>query len=247
MDLRTAKSLSPREYHARRAASRGAEREALRQSRLQQARNAIRRLAPDFPAVRRVFLFGSLLCPGRFHAGSDIDVAVECDDLESETPFARALQRELGTFIDLRPLHGAVAEAVRDGGRRSMDEDSLTTKPSIHSTSCVDSDISSGPPTASISTPSAWRSCCARRLPCASFPASNRGLPELPRDSRALKPGETTGLALGQDHAPPRPEPGKVHLDPGFGGLNGGRRISRRSIRRPKRGTKFFGWPDRRP
>ena len=118
MDLRTVKSLTPREYHARRDAARWTEREALRRAKLEQAREAIRRLAPEFPAVHRVFLFGSLLRPGRFHAGSDIDVAIECDDLECETPFARALQRELGTLIDLRPLRGAVSEAVRDGGEK---------------------------------------------------------------------------------------------------------------------------------
>ncbi|MCP4657298.1 MAG: hypothetical protein GY856_17955 [bacterium] len=42
MDLRTAKSLSPPEYHARRAASRHAAREALRQRKLREAREAIR-------------------------------------------------------------------------------------------------------------------------------------------------------------------------------------------------------------
>lgn len=118
MDLRTAKSLLPPEYHARRAASRLAAREALRERKLRQAREAIRRLAPRNPAVHRVYLFGSLLRPGRFHAASDIDVALECDDLEAETPFARALERELATAIDLRPFAGAVAEAVRDGGEK---------------------------------------------------------------------------------------------------------------------------------
>lgn len=118
MDLRTAKTLSPREYHARRAAERRAEREALRRRKLSQAREAIRRLAPRFPAVRRVYLFGSLLRPGHFHAASDIDVALECDDLASETPFARALERELATVVDLRPCQGAIAEAVRDEGEK---------------------------------------------------------------------------------------------------------------------------------
>ncbi len=118
MDLRTAKTLSSREYHARRAASRRATREALREHKLAQARKAIRRLAPQYPAVRRVYLFGSLLRPGRFHAASDIDVALECDDLEVETPFARALERELATPIDLRPFKGAVTEAVRNDGEQ---------------------------------------------------------------------------------------------------------------------------------
>ena len=118
MNLRTAKTLSPREYHARRAAARRASREELRERRLREAREAIRRLAPRYPAVRRVYLFGSVLHPGRFHADSDIDVALECDDLETETPFARALERELATAIDLRPFTGAIAEAVRESGEK---------------------------------------------------------------------------------------------------------------------------------
>ena len=118
MDLRTAKTLSPREYHAHRTAARRAAHEVLRERKLRQAREAIRRLAPRYPAVRRVYLFGSLLRAGRFHAASDVDVALECDDLEAETPFARALERELSTMIDLRPFAGAVAEAVRDGGEQ---------------------------------------------------------------------------------------------------------------------------------
>ena len=118
MDLRTVKSLSPREYHARRAATRRKAAEALRGDTLRQVRDAIRRLAPQYPAVRRVYLFGSVLRPGAFHDTSDIDVALECDDLEAETPFARDLECALGTPVDLRPLKGAVAEAVRDGGEK---------------------------------------------------------------------------------------------------------------------------------
>lgn len=63
MDLRTAKSLPPREYHARRDAARRTEREAVRKARHEQG-------------------------------------------------------RELATAVDLRPLRGAVAEAVRDGGEK---------------------------------------------------------------------------------------------------------------------------------
>lgn len=118
MDLRTAKTLTPRDYHARRAAARREACEALRLRNLEQARETIRRLAPAYPAVRRVYLFGSILSPGRFHAGSDIDVALDCDDLEAETPFARALERELAAAIDLRPFRGVIAEAVRDGGEK---------------------------------------------------------------------------------------------------------------------------------
>ncbi len=118
MDLATLKTLSPREYHARRDAERREARETLRESKLQQARESICRIAPLHPAVRRVYLFGSVLRPGRFRADSDIDIAIECDELEAETPFARALERELGMAIDLRPFVGAIVEAVRHGGEK---------------------------------------------------------------------------------------------------------------------------------
>ncbi len=118
MDLRTIKTLTPREYHAHRAASKHAAREARRERILELTRAAICRVAPRFPAVRRVFLFGSVLRPGRFHDGSDIDVALVCDDLESETPFARALERETMLPIDLRPFTGAIVDAVRDSGEK---------------------------------------------------------------------------------------------------------------------------------
>jgi len=118
MNLRAAKELSPREFHARRAEERRTRREELRQRKLADVRAAIHRIAPQHPAVRSVHLFGSILHPGRFDAQSDVDVAIECDDLEAETPFARALENELKTPIDLRPLAGAIAEAVQEHGEK---------------------------------------------------------------------------------------------------------------------------------
>lgn len=112
----SATDLSSREYHARRYQERRAEAEALRLEVLERARAAIRRQAPDFPAIRAAYLFGSLLQPGRFHAESDVDVAIDCDDLESETPFWRALERSLERNIDLRPHEGSIARAVEDYG-----------------------------------------------------------------------------------------------------------------------------------
>ena len=49
---------------------------------------------------------------------SDIDVAVECDSLEAESAFWRALERDLRRDVDVRPLAGAVAQAVEDWGER---------------------------------------------------------------------------------------------------------------------------------
>src|SRR5436305_7675709 len=105
-----------REYHARRDRELRQEREALRLEVLERAREAIRRSAPLFSAIRAVYLFGSLLQPGRFRPDSDVDVAIDCDDIEMETPFWRMLEEELRRDVDLRPRIGAVA---RIRGRRS--------------------------------------------------------------------------------------------------------------------------------
>jgi len=111
-----ATDLSPREYHARRERARWEEREAARREVGERARAAIRGIAPRFPAIRAVYLFGSILQPGRFLPDSDVDVAVDCDDLAAETPFWRALEERLFRNVDLRPRAGAVAEAVATYG-----------------------------------------------------------------------------------------------------------------------------------
>ena len=105
-----------REYHARRDRELRQEREALRLEVLESAREAIRRAAPLFPAIRSVYLFGSLLQSGRFLPDSDVDVAIDCDDIEVETPFWRKLEEALERNVDLRPRIGAVARAVEQGG-----------------------------------------------------------------------------------------------------------------------------------
>ncbi|HEX6900350.1 MAG TPA: nucleotidyltransferase domain-containing protein [Thermoanaerobaculia bacterium] len=111
-------SLLPyREYHARRERELREEREALRLEVLERAREAVRRSAPRFPAIRAVWLFGSVLQPGRFRPDSDVDVAVDCDDIESETPFWSELEESLKRDVDLRPRMGAVARAVEDYGQ----------------------------------------------------------------------------------------------------------------------------------
>ena len=110
--------LSPREYHARRERELRAERERLRLEVLERVRAAIRKRAPEFPAVKTVDLFGSLVQPGRFHPGSDVDLAVDCDDIQAETPFWRALEQDLERDVDLRPREGPVAQAVEDQGER---------------------------------------------------------------------------------------------------------------------------------
>lgn len=92
------------------------EREDVRRDLLERVRSAIRRIAPEHPAVRRVALFGSILTRGRFGGISDVDVALDCSDLEAEGPFARELTDTLGRFVDLRPWTGPVARAVEEEG-----------------------------------------------------------------------------------------------------------------------------------
>ena len=105
-----------REYHARRESELRQERERLRLGVLENARDAILQSAPLFPAIRTVYLFGSLLQPGRFRSDSDVDVAIDCDDIEVETPFWRLLEEALRRDVDLRPRIGTIARAVEQGG-----------------------------------------------------------------------------------------------------------------------------------
>jgi predicted nucleotidyltransferase len=105
-----------REYHARRDRELRQERESLRLEVLERARDAVRRSASLFPAIQTVYLFGSLLQPGQFRPDSDVDVAIDCDDVEVETPFWRMLEDALERDVDLRPRIGAVAHAVEQGG-----------------------------------------------------------------------------------------------------------------------------------
>ncbi len=112
-----------REYHARREAQRRQQLEQLRQEQYRRVCDAIRRLAPTFPAIRAVYLFGSLVQPGRFRPWSDLDVAVCCDDVETESRFWRALEEMLRADVDLRPCVGAVARAVETYGECVYDRE----------------------------------------------------------------------------------------------------------------------------
>lgn len=117
-----------RRYYYKREARRRAQREAERQRWLERARHAIRRIAEHYPGVQRVYLFGSITQPGRFGERSDIDIAVECEDLETESAFWHALELELQRTVDLRPLTSAIAQAVTMTGeqvyeREDMDAD----------------------------------------------------------------------------------------------------------------------------
>jgi predicted nucleotidyltransferase len=114
-----------REYHARRDRELREERERLRLGVLEKARDSVRQSAPLFPAIRAVYLFGSILQPGRFRPGSDVDVAIDCDDIEVETPFWQMLEAGLDRDVDLRPRTGVVAEAVEQSGELCYEREGL--------------------------------------------------------------------------------------------------------------------------
>jgi predicted nucleotidyltransferase len=112
-EIRTSRAWLDQRHAVRRAA-----REKLRHQRLAAARRAIAELMAEEPALRAVWLFGSILQPGRFHSRSDVDVAVDCDDPHAESRFWRALEERLGSPCDVRPRKGPVARAVEQEGER---------------------------------------------------------------------------------------------------------------------------------
>ena len=120
--------MTPREYHARREAEQLAAREALRERRLEAAREAIARLAPQFPRIAAAHLFGSVLQLGRHTRRSDVDVAVDCDDLEEESRFWMALEEALDTQVDVRPRRGAIADAVTSSGEKVYEREATGSR-----------------------------------------------------------------------------------------------------------------------
>lgn len=109
-------NLSAREYHAKREAKQLRQREQLRQKLLTRARKSIRQLAPRFPAIEAVYLFGSIVQTGRFTDRSDIDVAVKAEDVTAESAFWRALEETLEWNVDVRPYQHPITQAVADYG-----------------------------------------------------------------------------------------------------------------------------------
>jgi predicted nucleotidyltransferase len=91
--------------------------EALRRKALLVAGKAVRILVRDFK-IKKAVLFGSVLVPGRFHKGSDIDIAIE--GLKPAL-FFKACGQMMTDFdfeIDLKPvedLKGLIRERVSQG------------------------------------------------------------------------------------------------------------------------------------
>ena len=113
-----------RQYHQARDAKRYAQCEAERLAWLTKVRQTIARFAPAHLALQRVYLFGSLMQPGRFRPDSDLDIAVECTDAETESLFWRELERELRRDVDVRPYVGAIVDAVSWYGEKVYERES---------------------------------------------------------------------------------------------------------------------------
>lgn len=117
-----------REYHRQRDAKQRNQRETYRHEWLVKAQVAIRTLAPNYTALRCVYLFGSIMQPGRFRCDSDIDVAVECSDLEQESAFWRAMEHTLRRNVDVRPYVDGIVRAVAWSGKLVYERESLTAQ-----------------------------------------------------------------------------------------------------------------------
>ncbi len=108
-----------REHLRRREEAARRDREERRLKALWALRDAAPRVFPQFPAVRRAYLFGSVTRPGEMGRRSDVDVAVE-GKLGAEDYFAlwRALEEASGEPIDLVELTDDLpfASRVRESG-----------------------------------------------------------------------------------------------------------------------------------
>lgn len=110
--------MTPREYQQQRQQKQWQERETLRQEKLAQIITTIQQIAPTLPAIDQVYLFGSVVQPGRFSPRSDIDVAVECHHLTSESDFWRLLEQKMNWPIDVRPYVGPIILSVAAHGQK---------------------------------------------------------------------------------------------------------------------------------
>jgi predicted nucleotidyltransferase len=94
--------------------------EQLRQALLARVLQLLDELGPGY-GIQQAYLFGSLVRPGRFHAKSDVDIAVEQIDptrfFEAMSEFANLLGREVD-LVQLDQCH--FANKIRREGIRWM-------------------------------------------------------------------------------------------------------------------------------
>ena len=116
-------AASARAFSARQARLR-AEREARRQVAWQAACQAVATLLPEYPSVRRAYLFGSVTRSGAFRADSDIDIALEGSSPADHFAIWRRLEETLPDWtLDVREVSVDtwLAERVRLEGHLIYD------------------------------------------------------------------------------------------------------------------------------
>lgn len=93
-----------------------AARERYRQEILEQVHRVLQSLAEKYE-WDELYLFGSLISPGRFTYDSDIDIAVSGLDKHDLLSFIAEASRELGREVDiLRLEESKIADSIRRKG-----------------------------------------------------------------------------------------------------------------------------------
>jgi len=94
------------------------ERERLRQSTMVVVGSKLREIGRRHAgSVRRLYIFGSLVSPGRFGPGSDIDVAVDWREKGDYFGMWREIEEVLDCEVDFRELgNDPFSQRVRHGG-----------------------------------------------------------------------------------------------------------------------------------
>jgi predicted nucleotidyltransferase len=95
-------------------------REARRAAAERAVSEAVQKAVVNFPSVKRVFLFGSVIRPNAFRLDSDVDVAVEGLGVADYFPIWRAIEEAApGWTIDVRDITqpSEFAERVRATGK----------------------------------------------------------------------------------------------------------------------------------
>ena len=106
-----------RRWLQRREDEKRARRERLRSEVRERIHDAVQAIAPRYPRVRSLTLFGSILEPGCFFKHSDVDLAIDCDDAETMSDLWRELEEKVRFPVDLRH-QGKVALAVEMRGEQ---------------------------------------------------------------------------------------------------------------------------------
>ena len=107
------------------------QREALRQQARHAAIEAIRAVAPAYPGITQIYLFGSVTQPGRFSDRSDVDIAVAGTDGAAYFALWNDLERACPDWlIDLREINqpGHFTDTVRHLGELIYDSSNFNSE-----------------------------------------------------------------------------------------------------------------------